>query len=180
MAIQTPPMTVEEFERFVELPENAELTFELIDGKPVEVPIDVYVSSISVRFIASIGSFIDRNGAVTGENGGYMIDGQPYVPNAAFISKSKLPLAKKGYHPLPPDLVVEIAPLKTKKEIQDLRAKIVHYLNAGVVVWAAFPETKTVEVHIAGQPVKMLGIDDEIDGGDVLPGFKLAVRDVFR
>jgi hypothetical protein len=34
-------------------------------------------------------------------------------------------------------------------------------------------------VYAPGQPVKTFGIDDTLDGGDVLPGFALAVREIF-
>ncbi len=32
---------------------------------------------------------------------------------------------------------------------------------------------KLIEVYVPGQPVKLVGVDDTLDGGDVLPGFTL-------
>jgi len=182
MAIRTPPMTVEAFEQFVDLPENADRMFELINGEIVEVPSNPQSSNYGARFIVKIGAFTDAHnrGELTGEHGGYLVDGQPYAPDVAFVSNHKLPLAETGYNPTPPDLVVEVVSSGSKQELADLRAKIVHYLNAGVVVWAAFPKTKIVEVHVPGQPMQQLGIDDTLDGGDVLPGFTLPLRAVFR
>jgi len=182
MAIRTPPMTVEAFEQFVDLPENADRMFELINGEIVEVPSNPNSSKFSSRFNGKLFIFIEANdlGELTGEHGGYLVDGQPYAPDVAFVSNHKLPLAETGYNPTPPDLVVEVVSSGSKQELADLRAKIVHYLNAGVVVWVAFPKTKIVEVHVPGQPMQQLGIDDTLDGGDVLPGFTLPLRAVFR
>jgi hypothetical protein len=33
---------------------------------------------------------------------------------------------------------------------------------------------------VPGKKVEIVGIDGVLDGGDVLPGFKLALKDVFR
>jgi len=37
-----------------------------------------------------------------------------------------------------------------------------------------------VEVYISGQPVRKIGLDGVLDGGDVLPGFSVTVRDIFQ
>jgi hypothetical protein len=42
-----------------------------------------------------------------------------------------------------------------------------------------YPETREVEVHAPGQTARILGITDTLDGGDVLPGFTLAVKEIF-
>jgi Uma2 family endonuclease len=52
-------------------------------------------------------------------------------------------------------------------------------MAAGTVLWLVLPETKTVEAYIPGKPVKVYGMGDTLDGGEVLPGFTLAVQDVF-
>ena len=40
-------------------------------------------------------------------------------------------------------------------------------------------ESKEVEVYTPNQAVKVLDINSTLDGGDVLEGFSLAVRDIF-
>jgi hypothetical protein len=42
-----------------------------------------------------------------------------------------------------------------------------------------YPEPRQVKVHVPGQPPKTLGVDEKLDGGDVLPGFTLLIRDIF-
>jgi Uma2 family endonuclease len=98
----------------------------------------------------------------------------------AFISKARQPeLARQGYNPNPPDLAVEVDFPSTYESQQNLNVKVVNYLNAGTTVWVFKPEQKRVEVYAPGKSVRILGINDTLDGGEVLPGFKLAVKDVF-
>ena len=47
------------------------------------------------------------------------------------------------------------------------------------LVWAALSEKRVVEVHEKNKPPEQLSESDTIDGGDVLPGFRLSVRDCF-
>jgi Uma2 family endonuclease len=173
-------MTVNEFDEFVALPENEDRLFEFIGGEIVEVPSNPYSSYLASRFGRYAGNFVDefKLGHVTGEAGGYIVSGERYMPNVAYISKARQPeLVREGYNPNPPDLAIEIfSPSNSEKK---LRIKLANYLAAGTVVWVAYPETKEIEVYIPGQRYIMVGMDDTLDGGDVLPGFKLAVRDIF-
>ena len=49
------------------------------------------------------------------------------------------------------------------------------------LVWAINPVLKSVEVFRPGQsnPVQILGINDELGGEEVIPGFKLTVKTLF-
>jgi Uma2 family endonuclease len=40
-------------------------------------------------------------------------------------------------------------------------------------------ERKRVEVYAPGHPVRKLGVEDTLDGGTVLPGFRLAIKEIF-
>ena len=61
----------------------------------------------------------------------------------------------------------------------DIHAKVNLYLRYGTrVVWVAYPATRTVVVHTASG-ARTLGEDDALDGGDVLPGFTLPIREIF-
>ncbi len=179
MAVGTQRLTVEEFDQFVELPENTDKLFEYIGGEIVEVPSNPYVSHIASRINRRFGNFVeDRNlGFVTGEAGGYMVSGERYAPDVAFLAKQKGPLAAKGYNPMPPDLAVEV--LSSADERDTIRLKIANYLAAGTLTWVVDPNTKTVEVYTPGQRAQRIGIDEVLDGGGVLPGFTLAVKDIF-
>jgi Uma2 family endonuclease len=179
MAVQTRRATAEEFDRFVQLPENADRLFEYVGGEIIEVVSNNYSSEIAMLIGAAILAFAreKRPGRVTGADGGYMVSGERYIPDVAFISKEKQPEpSHEAYNPTPPDLAVEV--LSPSNDLSDIRIKLVNYLNAGTVVWIVDPEKKQVEVYAPGQ-AKKLGLDGTLDGGDVLPGFTLPVKEIF-
>jgi Uma2 family endonuclease len=183
MAVHTQRLTVEEFDQFVELPENADKLFEYIGGEVVEVPSNPYVSEIGYNIGFAIKLYLREHGVaghVTGEAGGYMVSGERYAPDVALISKEKqAELATQGYNPNPPELAVEVDFPSTYQSQKDLRTKVVNYLAAGTVVWVVLPETKEVEIYVPGQPKKLLSVDGTLDGGDLLPGFTLPVKEIF-
>ncbi len=173
---------VDEFDHFVQLPENADRLFEFVGGEIVEVPSNPYASKISQIISGEIYLYLKSNnlGHLTGEAGGYMVSGERYAPDVAFISRIKQPrLVSEGYNPNPPDLAVEVDIPSTYSTQRNLFTKTVNYLAAGTVVWIVLPERKEVEVFVPGQPKRTLVINDVLDGGDVLPGFQLAVKDIF-
>ena len=77
-----------EFEAFIDLPENAERFFEFIGGEILEVPSNTYSSKIASRISGFIFMYLLQNdiGHLTGEQGGYMVFGERYAPDVAFIS----------------------------------------------------------------------------------------------
>src|SRR5829696_4954055 len=100
MTIQERFYTVEEFEAFTELPENVDSLFEFIGGEIFEVPSNPLVSKFASRMNLYIGMYLLQNniGHLTGESGGYMVSGERYAPDVAFISYEKQPeLASQGY-----------------------------------------------------------------------------------
>lgn len=175
--------TIEDFEAFVNQPENADNVFELIGGEIYQVPSNPYVSKLAARLILLIGIYLMENdlGHLTGEAGGYIVSGERYAPDVAFISYEKQPeLAKEGYNPNPPDLAIEIISSDTAQEQSKLRIKLSNYLAAGVVVWIVKPEQHEVEVHQSGEAVKFYLEKDTVIGEPVLPDFTLKVTDIFK
>jgi Uma2 family endonuclease len=174
--------SVEAFDQFTQLPENADKLFEFIAGEIIEVPSNPYASQISQIIAGEIYAFIKGKnlGHLTGEAGGYMVSGERYAPDVAFISRVKQArLVTEGYNPNPPDLAVEVDVPSTYASQRNLFTKTVNYLAAGTLVWIVFPERKEVEVYTPGAALRVLGVADTLDGGDVLPGFTLAVKDIF-
>lgn len=103
------------------------------------------------------------------------------LPNVAFISWERHPKEKQRRGQIPtvaPDLVVEILSKdNTRKEMQ---RKLEEYFRAGVrLVWYVDPSKRTVRVYTAVDRSTLLREDDTLDGGDVLPGFALSIRDWF-
>ncbi|MBN2305050.1 MAG: Uma2 family endonuclease [Anaerolineae bacterium] len=179
MAVQITRTTVEEFDQFVNLPENADRLYEFIGGEIVEVPSNPYSSQIAARVLVELGIFLKGKdlGHLTGEAGGYMVSGERYAPDVAFLRKARQPeLVKTGYNPTSPDLAVEVvSPTDTGRK---LSIKISNYLAAGVTVWVIYPEDREIVVHRPGEAARILTADDMLDGGDVLPGFEVTVSDI--
>jgi pantothenate kinase type III len=46
-------------------------------------------------------------------------------------------------------------------------------------VWYVDPAPRTVTVYTSATQSKILGEDQSLDGGEVLPGFQLSIRDLF-
>jgi len=84
----------------------------------------------------------------------------------------------EGHVRLAPDLVVEvISPNDLAYEIDE---KVDEYETAGVkLIWVVNPETKAVRVHRADGAVMVLREKDELDGEDILPGFRCPVAELF-
>jgi Uma2 family endonuclease len=181
MAVQiSRKMTVEDFDALAALPQNADMLLEYVGGEIVVAPPNPYSSHIASRVNRRLAAFVEDNdlGFVTGEAGGYMISGERYAPDVAYISKERQPeLAREGYNPNPPQLAIEI--VSPSDSEQKLRIKLANYLAAGTLVWVIHPAIATVEVYTPGQTVRILGTEDTLDAGDVLPGFTLKISDIF-
>jgi Uma2 family endonuclease len=180
MAVQTGRMTVEEFERFVLLPENDDRLFEYVSGEVVEKLTAFHCAVIGATITAQLVGFATDEGLgfVTGAACYCVVADERYLPSAAFMPKERQPVPSRDYFsPIPPALVVEVVSPFNAPGV--LRFKLANYLAAGIVVWVVDPDALTVEVYPPGQRAQKLGVDGVLDGGEVLPGFTLAVKDIF-
>jgi Uma2 family endonuclease len=112
-------------------------------------------------------------GPLTGRRG--------YVPDVAFVSHARLPVADARAlvpFPFPPDLAVEI--LSPDQDVARFARKLRFCLRHGVrLIWVVDPIAETVAVHRPGVEPVTLRVGDTLDGADVLPGFTLALAAVF-
>jgi Uma2 family endonuclease len=172
----------DDFDRFALLPENHDRLFELIAGEIVEVTSNPLSSNIAAIVGTFMGLFVLQHnlGHVTGADGGYKVVAERYIPAVGFISYQRQPILphESGYIPNAPDLAVEV--LRPATLETDMSIKIANYLAAGTVVWRVKPLEQQIAVFVPGAPVKILAINDVLDGGDVLPDFKLPLKDIFR
>jgi|SRR5438067_13903227 len=104
------------------------------------------------------------------------------APDVSFVSWAKRPEKTVPSDPIShliPDLAVEVlSPKNTRGEI--LR-KLKEYLLGGVrVVWVVDPRKRTADVYTA--PDKKTSLDESgtLDGGDVLPGFRVPLAKLFE
>jgi Uma2 family endonuclease len=78
-----------------------------------------------------------------------------------------------------PDLVAEI--VSPTDKTSDVDRKIMRYLDDGVrVVWVIEPTVQTVTIHTAGsKQLTRLTAEDALTGGEVIPGFEIAISKLF-
>jgi Uma2 family endonuclease len=185
MAIEHKLVSVEEFEHFTNQPENAKRRFELIGGVIYErnwaFPRE---SVIAARLGYLLNTFVipTKIGYVAGSNAGFAIPPQDFfTPSVAFMAKVRLSELPDSYFAIPPDIAVEV--VSPNDSDVEVHRKAMRYIALGTrLVWAVYPDEQVVHVYRPaedGAHVQVVDINGTLDGGDVLPGFTLAVRDIF-
>jgi Uma2 family endonuclease len=179
----TPDLTHERLytvEEFAALPDDGRF-YELVGGRIVEVtPADSLHSAVAVRIGRLLDAFVDDSGAgtVTGEQGGYLLSEDTVrAPDVAFIRADRQ--RKTGpYFEGAPDLAVEV--LSPDDAASAVRAKIKDYFAAGArLVWIVDRFQREITVYRTATDAHILTEADTLDGGDVLPGFRVPVRKIF-
>ena len=98
----------------------------------------------------------------------------------AFVKQERIDEAGrvKGYWIGAPDLAVEVvSPSDTIAQVED---KVAEWLEAGArMVWVVSPKLHTVTVYRSLTDIETLTEKDTLDGGDVVPGFSIAVAEIF-
>jgi Uma2 family endonuclease len=157
---------------------------ELIDGILVEKVMSYPESCLTSDLCFALKSYLQTNdlGCLTLPDGPTRLrEGLVRLPDVSFISWKKLP--RKEYPTTPildvvPDLAVEIlSEGNTRGEMQRKRKE---YFLAGVeLVWEIDPFKRTVVVYTSPDDVTTLTESDTLDGGAVLPGFSLPLKQLF-
>lgn len=183
MATTTAPrrMTVEELEQT-----PLEGRYELIDGELIEMaPSGDRASSTAVTVIVHLSTHVVPRGLgrVYGADAGFVLFAdRPLVraPDAAFVRVERLPAEsdRDRFPRLAPDLAVEV--VSPTDRMTDVVAKVMMYQEAGVrLVWVIDPRERWVMVYEGDRPIRLLREGEELDGGEVLPEFRVAVGDLF-
>lgn len=156
---------------------------ELIDGTLVEKAVGAYECRVASIILRSMGNFVDEHklGDVLGADATLRI--LPHmvrIPDVSFLSWEPLKKIRRGM-PVPrvaPDLAVEV--LSESNTRREMERKLKEYFRAGVrLVWYVDPATRTAEVFTSPTKVTHVTEDGSLDGGKLLPGFSLSLREVF-
>jgi Uma2 family endonuclease len=158
--------------------------YELVDGVLVEKGMGFRESLLACVLITILSNFVrPRNlGLVTGESGMMRLAADLVrIPDVAFVSWERLPNRRVPSEPIPglaPDLAVEV--LSASNTPREMARKRQEYFAAGVrLVWEVEPTARTVAVYTAAEQSTVLHEADTLDGGAVLPGLALSLREVF-
>ncbi len=160
--------------------------YELVDGELVESVMSEEANLIAAELLGLLREFVKprRLGLVIPEQTYRCFPDDPNRvrrPDVSFVLAEKRPRGprRRGHTPTPPDIAVEV--VSPNDTVYDLGTKLADYASAGVpLVWVVNPLQRTVTVYTAGVPSPtLLGPEDELTGGDVLPGFACRVADLF-
>lgn len=157
---------------------------ELVDGVLVEKVMGYLEASLALWIGHLLQSFLDRRdlGLLAGADGALrLMPGLVRAPDVSFVSWAKLPQRRVPVKPIPdlvPDLAIEI--LSESNTPGEMARKLHDYFDAGVVsVWLVDLRARTVSVFLEPEVYTVHTEGEVLDGGDVLPGLNLAVRDIF-
>lgn len=157
---------------------------ELIEGVLVEKTLGTYESYLAVLLSHFLTMHVRNlgHGIVLGADGMLRLaPGLIRIPDVSFISWERLAGRRLGEQAVAdciPDLAVEvISEHNTREEMEE---KLREYFKYGVrSVWYVYPDSREVHVYTSADRRTILSEEDWLDGGDVLPGFRLELRELF-
>jgi len=156
---------------------------ELVDGILVEKEMASFESLLAGLLIQWLNNFLDERplGVVLGEAGALRIlPRRMRIPEVSFISWDRLPdhrLPVDRVYRVAPDLAIEI--LSEGNTAQEMELKLDEYRQAGVrLIWYIDPRARTATVHTGEGSTETLDENGVLQGGNVLPGFELPLRDL--
>ena len=160
--------------------------YELVKGELRKMsPAGSEHGAIIVKITIRLGQYVESNnlGVCFGAETGFKIASDPdtvRAPDVAFVSRERIPESgiTKKFWPGPPDLAVEVlSPGDTLEEVEE---KVEDWLAAGTrAVWVVSPKRRSVTVYRSMTDVTRLSESDELDGGDVVHGFRCKVSEFF-
>ena len=182
MSTTTELMTAEEL---LKMPQS-EFRYELVKGELRKMPPAGFEHGVVVVNLTSpLGRYVQDNnlGVVCGAETGFKITINPdtvRAPDIAFVRRERIASVgiPKEYWSGAPDLAVEVvSPGDTVYEVDE---KVEEWLAAGTsAVWVVNPKRRTVTVHRPQIKPLTLTENEELDGQDIVPGFRCRVAEIF-
>lgn len=182
MSTTTQLMTADEL---LKLP-RGRFRYRLVKGELVTMsPAGSEHGVVIMNLAVPLAQYVKANklGIVFGAETGFIIEKNPdtvLAPDVAFISREHIPESgiPKKYWPGAPDLAVEVlSPGDTAREVEK---KVNQWLAAGArLVWTINPGRRSATIHRALGDAFTLSEKDELDGEDVVPGFRCRLSEIF-
>jgi Uma2 family endonuclease len=183
----TPVLEVPVIVNVPTVPDDGE-RYEIIDGQRVGMPpVSAFASIVASRIVVEINIF--ARGNQLGEAVTDTLFRLPLPrsrnrrPDGAFVSRNRWPRGQ----PVPlrdnawdvvPDLAIEV--VSPTDFAEDLLTKVDEYFRAGVgLVWIVYPSLRLIQVYESMVRIRGVTAADELDGGAVLPGFRIPVAALF-
>jgi Uma2 family endonuclease len=180
----TQPARVVTAEELFEYPDSKH--YELVRGVPrVSEPPGGVHGRIAGRIMARLGDYVDRLGLGTVMvEAGYVLQRAPDTvrgPDVSFVSVARLApdLIPEQFFPGAPDLAVEV--LSPSSRWSEVEEEIADYFAAGArLVWVVDPGERRAIVRYPDRPPNIVGAGESLDGEEVVPGFTLALAELFK
>lgn len=167
------------------VPEDA--LYEVVNGQRVEKP-PMSILAIRLGFLIAyyLEVFLTTNKlGVAVTEAIFLLDATRNLqrrPDAAYVSYARWPASQLLPDTDPwrivPNMATEvISPSNIAADVND---KIWEYLRAGVeLVWVIYPRQQQIYVYESPDRVRLVLPNGELDGGSVLPGFRLPLATLF-
>lgn len=182
MSTTIQPVTAEEL---LKMPKDG-FRYELVKGELKKMsPAGFEHGAVGMALAMLLAQYVRANnlGVVCLAETGFKIATDPdtvLAPDVSFVRGERIPESglPKAFWPGAPDLAVEVvSPGDTAKEVA---GKVEDWLAAGAsAVWVVNPKRQTVTVHRSTAEATTLGETEELDGQDVVPGFRCRVAEIF-
>lgn len=162
--------------------------FEIIDGQRVELlPMSILASRVTSHLHGHLAHHLFGN--PIGEALMETLFRLPLPvdrnrrPDVAFasaktIAQAPTQLGSDNAWAIVPELMVEVvSPHDIAEEIIE---RLNEYFTAGTkLVWVVYPTQRLLYIYESPRQVRILGEVDELDGGPVLPGFRIPIASLF-
>jgi Uma2 family endonuclease len=173
--------------RLEDVPESDRL-YEIVNGKKVWLPLrSVYACFVAHNLVERLYDYSE------GWTRGHCYINMPYEvpvggntvrrPSGSFVSAERLRARgridpRKEGNPVAPELVIEVQGADDFAETT--LGKVHEYQFAGVsLVWVVYPLLRCVHAFSSPTRIRVFTETDILDAGDVLPGFSVAMPDLF-
>jgi Uma2 family endonuclease len=169
----------------IDLDDHEDRLCELVDGILLEKAMGYEESNLAARIIFLVQVYLEKNniGKIAGEAGMMeVLPNQVRIPDISFIRWERYRNRKNpkaGAPFMAQDLAIEIiSPSNSKGEME---RKLRDYFTAGVrLVWYIDPATRSAKTYTGPDQCVDVAENDSLSGGDVLPGFELPLKELFK
>jgi Uma2 family endonuclease len=144
-----------------------------------------FESLVAATLIRILGAYVEEQdlGVVLGADATMRLaPGLVRLPDVSFIAWGRFPNREMPAEAIPdlaPDLAIEV--LSENNTPAEMDRKLGEYFAAGVrLVWYVDPLSRSATVYAAPGAATLLDEDGILDGADVVPGFRLSLREWFH
>jgi Uma2 family endonuclease len=178
------PGTATEADLIAALDGEPKLLCELVDGVLVEKAVGAPEGLQGGLLFRRLGNHVEDHdlGLVFPADTPFRFQiGLVRLPDVSFVPWERMPgdeFPTDAVSRVIPTLAVEV--LSRKNTRAEIARKLTEYFAAGVkLAWVINPRSKTAKVHTGAKRFKELDESGTLDGGKVVPGFRLPLADVF-